>query len=306
MATTTHLKALQALELAVREGSLKGAANKLGITPAAVGQRIRTLEDFLSTDLLMRGRSGLQPTKVLDSAMADLRIAFEALDRVTDTLDFQRVSEIHIVAEADWGELWLLPRLQSFKDQHPNLLFCINGAGDVPMRLGSPDLRIFADESDGEPLYNDVLVPVTGPDNTRRIAGFDPVYQMEGMPLLHLRAQQDDPNHPGWVEWFQAFGHRESGPDRGINYPNARLALDAVRQNVGFFVCHLSLVLKDLEDGTIVNPFPLKQHIADPRPLRLTLRPDAKNRAPIMRFVEWLRKEARETNATVEAMKTRG
>jgi len=50
MTSVTHLKSLQALELAVREGSLTAAAVKLGITPAAVGQRIRSLEDYLGVD----------------------------------------------------------------------------------------------------------------------------------------------------------------------------------------------------------------------------------------------------------------
>ena len=303
MTATTHLKSLQALELAVREGSLKAAAERLGITPAAVGQRIRSLEDYLGTDLLTRGRSGLQPTRELDQAIADLRLAFEALDRATDTLDFQRVSEIHIVADPDWAELWLIPRLPEFRNDHPNLLFCINGSGDVPVRLGSPDLRIACDDTDGEILYRDLLVPVTGPDNTRRIADFDPVYQMEGMPLLHLKAQLEHEDHPGWVDWFRKYGHRESGPDRGVNYPNARLALDAVRQNVGFLVCNLSLVLRDIEQGAIVHPFPLSQHLPVTKSYRLTLRRDVKNRAPVMRFTEWLRVKSRETQAEIDAVK---
>jgi len=303
MVVTTHLKSLQALELAVREGSLKAAAERLGITPAAVGQRIRSLEDYLGTDLLTRGRSGLQPTKVLDQAIADLRVAFEALDRATDTLDFQRVSEIHIVADPDWTELWLIPRLSEFQQDHPNLLFCINGSGDVPVRLGSPDLRIACDANHGEVLYHDLLVPVTGPDNTRRIADFDPVYKMEGMPLLHLKAQLEGEDYPGWVDWFRKFGHRESGHDRGVNYPNARLALDAVKQNVGFLVCNLSLVFNDFEQGTIVHPFPLSQHLPVANPYCLTLRSDVKNRAPVMRFTEWLRVKARETQAEIDAVK---
>ena len=96
MPAATHLKSLQALEMAIRVGSLKEAADQLGITPAAVGQRIRSLEDYLGNDLLMRGRSGLQPTKDLNRALVDLKAAFAALDRVTEDLDFQRVTEIHI------------------------------------------------------------------------------------------------------------------------------------------------------------------------------------------------------------------
>ena len=305
MALTTHLKSLQALELAVREGSLKAAAERLGITSAAVGQRIRSLEDYLGTDLLMRGRSGLQPTRVLDQAIADLRVAFEALDRATDTLDFQRVSEIHIVADPDWAELWLMPRLPEFRNEHPNLLFCINGSGDVPVRLGSPDMRITCDDSDGEVLYRDLMVPVTTPENTRRIADFDTVYQMEGMPLLHIKAQLEHEDHLGWVDWFKKFGQRETGPERGVNYPNARLALDGVRQNVGFLVCNLSLVLHDIERGTMVYPFPLSQHLVVANPYRLALRRDVKARAPVMRFAEWLRSKSRETQAGIDAVKNR-
>lgn len=303
MAASSHLKSLQALELAVREGSLKATAEKLGITPAAVGQRIRSLEDYLGSDLLMRGRSGLQPTRVLDQAIADLRIAFEALDRASDTLDFQRVSEIHIVADPDWADLWLLPRLSEFRDEHPNLLFCINGTGDVPVRLGSPDVRIATDIADGEPLYQDILVPVTGLDNTRRVGDFDPVLQMEGMPLLHLKNQLECDNNPGWIDWFQRYGHRESGRDRGVSYPNARLALDAVKQNVGFLVCNLSLVLLDLEQKKIAHPFPLSQHITSPHPYRMKLRNDARKRAPVLRFAEWLNSKSLETQAAIDAIK---
>lgn len=303
MAASSHLKSLQALELAVREGSLKATAEKLGITPAAVGQRIRSLEDYLGSDLLMRGRSGLRPTRVLDQAIADLRIAFEALDRASDTLDFQRVSEIHIVADPDWADLWLLPRLSEFRDEHPNLLFCINGTGDVPVRLGSPDVRIATDIADGEPLYQDILVPVTGLDNTRRVGDFDPVLQMEGMPLLHLKNRLECDNNPGWIDWFQRYGHRESGRDRGVSYPNARLALDAVKQNVGFLFCNLSLVLLDLEQKKIAHPFPLSQHITSPHPYRMKLRNDARKRAPVLRFAEWLNSKSLETQAAIDAIK---
>ena len=68
MAAVNHLRALQALELAIRKGSLKAAAVELSITPAALGQRIRALEDYLGFDLLVRGRSGIRPTKELEAA----------------------------------------------------------------------------------------------------------------------------------------------------------------------------------------------------------------------------------------------
>lgn len=301
MPITTHLKSLQALELAVRNGSFKSAADTLGITPAAVGQRIRSLEDFLGTDLLLRGRSGLQPTRELESALLDLHAAFKSLDRVTQTLDFQRTREIHIVANTDWAELWLLPRLEKFQSENPNILFCINGSGDVPVQLGSPDLRISYGGDTGEVLFHDLLLPVTGPDNPRRIADWDCVNQMEGMPLLHLKEQIEHEDQPGWDDWFKKYGHRESGTERGVHYKNARLALDAVKQDVGFLVCGLSLMLHDIQEGTIVRPFPSSQHIVAPQPYRFVLRQDAEKRPQLKKFVDWLRAAAYETQREMEA-----
>jgi len=302
MAPTTHLKSLQALELAIREGSLKAAANKLGITPAAVGQRIRALEDYLGTDLLVRGRSGLHPTKELSEALPSLNAGFEALDRATDILDFQRVSEVHIVADPDWAELWLEPRLPEFREAHPNILFCVNGAGDVPMRLGSPDLRVeYGPIKNSTPLYTDIFLPVCSPDNVRRIADYDHEYEMEGMPLLHLEAQSDGEKHPGWREWFNTFGLRESGAGRGPHYRHARIALEAVRKDVGFLVCGLSLIEADLEQGDLVLPYDKSKSLAAPHPYHLWIRESAAPRPQLQRFVDWLCVRARETERALSA-----
>ncbi len=292
MIPVLHLKSLQALEMAMREGSLKAAAARLGITPAAVGQRIRTLEVYLGTDLLVRGRSGLLATPELGQAMADLKMAFAALDRATQALDFQRLSEIHIVADPDWADLWLQPRLGAFQRQHPNIRFCINGLGQVPTRLGAPDLRITTGGGPGEELFGDLFLPVSGPDNTRRIGGVMP---MEGMPLLHLKARREGQAVPGWVDWFATFGRREVGNDRGVQYQDTRTALEAVRNDVGFLVCGLGLVLQDLDAGRIVLPFPPQQHIAASHPYRLTLRPQAEQRPQLSRFLTWLRHESAQT-----------
>ncbi len=249
--------------------------------------------------------AGLQPTPELENALVDLQVAFAALERVTDTLDFQRVSEIRIVADPDWADLWLAPRLPAFRATHPNILFCINGSGDVPLRplrLGTPDVRVIYGDGPGEPLFTDIFLPVTGPDNPRRIAKLDPDSQMEGMPLLHLKIQRENSDYPGWVEWFQKFGHRESGPDRGVHYRHTRLALEAVRQDVGFLVCGLSLVLSDLEHGSIVRPFPILKHLRAPYPYRLKLRQDAEKRPQVQRFVAWLRNAASETRREIENM----
>lgn len=305
MPATTHLKSLQALEMAIREGSLSAAARKLGITPAAVGQRIRSLENYLGTDLLLRGRSGLKPTPELELAMADLKSAFSALDRVTETLDFQRVTEIHVVADADWSMQWLIPRLEKFRAENPNILFCVNGAGDVRMRLGAPDCRIeYGPNAQGEVLYHDYLLPVGNPDLFPRIGDRTAGQSMEGLPLLHLEAQRDLQDRLGWPDWFEEYGQRHDGLGRGVHYRHGRLAMEAVRQSVGFLFYGLSLFIDDLEGENVALPFSADMCLPAPYPYRMQLREEGAMRPQMQRFCDWLRTEIRSTTLRMEDMVT--
>ena len=301
MAATQHLRALQALELAVRYGSIRRAAEELAITPAAAGQRIRALEDYLGTDLLLRGRSGLHPTPALDRALADLRAAFAALERVTETLDFQRVSELHLVADPDWTELWLIPRLPAFRDANPGIRFCINGEGDVPMRLGAPDMRIArSDDTRGAVLFRDVHVAITGPDNLRRLGDWDRDFELEGLPLLHVDPRQTNDRLPGWPEWVAQYGLRREGADRGVNYRHLRLALAAVRENVGFLICGLCLARRDLDGGAVVLVYPAERHLSEVDPYRMFLRNETRTTAQVRRFADWLVDQARESQDWID------
>ena len=301
MSSVSHLKALQALELAIRERSLRAAANRLGISAAAVGQRIRGLGDSLGTALLKRGPAGLEPSPGLAEALPDLHAAFAALERASDTLDLRRPSEIHIVADPDWADLWLAPRLAAFRREHPNILFNINGLGDVPMRLGAPDLRVSRDGGKGEVLFADLYVAITGPDNLRRLVGLPSDLQLDGMPLLHMRPQREG-LMPGWVEWCRVHGQRRRGSERGVVYANARLALPAVRENIGFLVCGMALCAPDLDAGRVVLAFPASLHLVADSPYRLTLRSAGYRRPQTDRFLAWLRAEASATALRLQSI----
>src|SRR5580700_2996007 len=133
--SVSHLKSLQALELALRLGSLQAAGRALWITPAAAGQRVKALEDSLGIELVVRGRSGLRPTLELAGALEHLRAAFQELDTVATMLNMQRGDKIHIAATSDFADLWLRPRMRRFKTEHPHVLFCIDDEGDAPLRI---------------------------------------------------------------------------------------------------------------------------------------------------------------------------
>lgn len=126
---------------------------------------------------------------------------------------------------------------------------------------------------------------------------------MEGMPLLHLQEQRDDADRPGWTDWFDTYGQRRKGGGRGVHYRHARLALEAVRQNVGFLVCGLSLMKEDLEAERVFLPFPAGQHIIAPKPYCLTVRDAYQVRPQLQKFCDWLRHESAITADNLAAIK---
>ena len=294
----THLRSLQALEMAIRKGSFKEAADELSITPAALGQRIKTLEEFLDTELIVRGRKGVRSSQELEEALLDLQMAFRALDRATNSLNFQRSFAIHIVADRDFAELWLAPRLHRFREAYPKIQFCINGTGDVPSKIGSPDIRIErGTNAKGDVLFQEYFVPVTAPSNLWRLGRHDKDAEMEGISLLHVQAHA---NQPDWADWSIAFGKRKSGLTQGQKYRNTRMTLDAARKELGYMLCGVSLIEDDLREGVLALPFSSKLGLLAETPYRLWTRDSVSSRPQLQKFLDWLRDEGRKTEAFVK------
>lgn len=304
MVSPTHLRALQALQLAVSTGTLAQTAEKLSITPAAVGQRIKTLEDFLGLDLIVRGRSGIKPTRELAEALIHLNAAFRELETVTQILDFQRIHEIHVISDQDFAELWLKPRLAKFKASNPNILFCINGVGDVPTRLGMADCTIgfgAPKDSDFEDiLFKDYLLPVGSPTNTARVLALPKGERLEGFPLLHLDCYKTDLGSIGWPEWVKKYGYRKTAANRGIRYAHLIHALEAVYSDAGIVICGLALVIDQFKNQKLSPPFPLSQGKFTSHAYTVTFRRDAARRGQTNKFREWLIQEAEKTERSVK------
>ena len=305
MIVASHLKSFQALELALRAGSLKGAADVLAITPAAVGQRIKTLEEFLGIDLLVRGRSGLKPTAALSNAYPHLSRAFRELGAAAEALDFQRVNEIQIAANSDWVELWLAPRLPKFRARYPNTRFCINGEGDASMRLGQTDVEVsfgpLRDDTHHSLLFKDYLAPVCTAENISRFYGRTD-NRLEGFPLLHLDFYRNDPSAIGWPEWVAAHGQRQSSSTRGMRFQRIASGLEAVLSDAGVMICGLAFIARRIDAGEILLPFPIEMGGWTAGAFQARFRRDAALRSQVGRFRTWLEAEAQETRAELAAL----
>jgi len=299
----SHLRSFQALELALRTGSLQSAAQALWVTPAAVGQRIKALEDYLGVDLLVRGRSGLKPTAELTGVLEHLRAAFEELDTVSAMLNLQRGDQIHIAATSDFVELWLRPKLVAFASEYPQIRFCINGEGDAPLRIGPVDCEIrfgVARDANEETLFRDFVLPISSPENTRRLSRRKMSERLEGFPLLHVDFYKDDPEAPNWFAWTKTHRFRRNDPERGIRFQRIQPAVEAVVANAGVALCGLALLTTHIQRGELTFPFPISTGRWSAHAFQARFRSDALVRPQVKHFRQWLLAEAALTCAWLE------
>ncbi len=305
MRPLTHLKALQALEAALRHGTLAGAAVELGVTSAALGQRIRALEDYIGQPLLVRGSSGVVPTLMTNEAVADLALGFEKLNRVAELFQTAHLGRVTLCGDPDWIQLWLEPRLPRFVRDNPQAEVRVLRAGDGDVAESSADLRVeygdWQNVSDAIPLFGDYCVPLCSDDNIRRIHQLPGRPQLEGQPLLHLENLTGDPEQISWHDWVARFGFRQTGMDRGVRYSQISHGLQAVVADAGTLLCRLSLALQHLDNGDISMPFGPRLGRASAHGYYLMQR-DIGLRHPLVgRFKDWLLAEAAPTRARIEA-----
>ncbi|WP_185960277.1 LysR family transcriptional regulator [Erythrobacter insulae] len=118
----THLplNALRVYDAAARHLSFTRAADELAVTPAAVGQQIRALEDHLGTVLFRRTSKGLELTPEGEAGLDALREGFLRFEESVAAMQAGQASDRYtIAAPRDFYAEWLAPRLAVFQADTP-------------------------------------------------------------------------------------------------------------------------------------------------------------------------------------------
>lgn len=224
----THLplNGLRVLDAAARHLSFTKAADELAVTPAAVGQQIRALEDMLGVILFRRTPKGLELTGEAMAGLDALRGGFLQFEEAVRAMQARQSSHsLTIAAPRDFTAKWLTPRLAAFGKEHPNMRFTLIAADeDIDFTEANLDIAIRFTDDPGE-------------HEARRLA-------------------------PGG---FVSVAAREGGVDRMIAWPgcpmadgeaalrlgDAGLAIEAAAIGLGQARVPLLLAQADLEQGRL-------------------------------------------------------
>ncbi|WP_353203137.1 LysR family transcriptional regulator [Sphingomonas sp.] len=150
----THLplNGMRVLDAAARHLSFTRAADELAVTPAAVGQQIRALEDTLGVVLFRRTTKGLELTPEGESGLAALRQGFWQFEEAVRAMQAGQTSKsLTIAAPRDLTEKWLMPRLAEIARGDGELRFVLISADDtIDFTEANLDLAIRWGDGPGE------------------------------------------------------------------------------------------------------------------------------------------------------------
>ena len=240
------LNAMRAFEAAARHVSFVAAADELCVTPGAISQHIKTLEDWAGTSLFRRNAQGVELTKAGASLVSRFTVAFDALSDATRALrNLGPDVEFHIAALPSVAQLWLPGRLSKIRAHFPLINFSVT-AMETPPSLSRElfDLAIFFDDPKGSPdnvpICDDEIVPVCAPGLKARDL------DLQTATLLHDQTWADD-----WALWSKETGTPLDDPRRGPMFSLYSLAVEEAKAGAGVLIGHMCLIEVALANGSL-------------------------------------------------------
>jgi LysR family transcriptional regulator, glycine cleavage system transcriptional activator len=283
------LLALRAFEAAARHGSFARAAEELSVTPAAVSQQVRYLEERLDVRLFTRHPRGIQLTRVGAEYAETLGIALDQIAAATDRVRISdRAGKLTIATTPSFAAKWLMPRLIRFQNRHPELdvrLSTSNALADFTHQ--DIDVAVRYGKGRWSGLHAELLLtterfPVCSPSLRDGPVTLQTPDDLRNHTMLHLMVDE-------WAEWLSVAGLGELVWRRGPQYSDAGLLTQAAVEGHGVALGQRVLVADDLAAGRLVEPFTLR--IPSEFAYYVVVLPGALERPKVTAFYQWLREE---------------
>lgn len=283
------LNALRVFEAVASRLSFADAAEALSVTPAAVSQQIRVLEDYLQTPLLRRSGRKVELTPEGAQLLPGIRQGLDTLVASLQQLRLTRTAgKLRVSTLASMLQMWITPRMQRLHEHQPDLQIDWHTSRDVvdftrsdfhaAIRFGSgpyPGLS-------AERVMDEWFVVVAAPEVLDRHGPLDPGRDLKGLPLLHAT---DEP----WSKW-RGLGMTEALQAGPTTIDDSVSVLLAAGEGLGFALVRWSLAAQDVERGRLMMA---SAHVVSSRWGYWFVCPETYAELPkVIALRDWLRAEA--------------
>ncbi len=290
------LNALRAFDAAARHLSFKNAAEEISVTPAAISQQIRSLEEYLSIKLFIRDKHILRLTKQAELSLPILTKAFENFEQVIDILqESHKDNDLRLSLSPSFASKWLIPRIGRFNDKHQEITVRVdasmalvnfkNSDYDLAIRYGRgnyPDLYV-------EELMKEEVFPVCAPELLMGEDGVKSYDDLCNITLIHDDSSLEDESCPQWHMWLKAVDIILPKNSRRIHFNTTQLTLEAAIAGRGVALAKGNIAKDDLQKGKLVRIF--SRSLAIDFAYYIVCSNNRKDIAKVAAFIKWLRNE---------------
>ena len=251
-----HLGALLAFEAAAESGSFAAAASRVFVTPAAISQQIRGLEQQLDIILFERSKAGVTLTRagqsywiLIHEALEKMRLAQQQIQQ------FRHLDVLTITALPSIASKWLMPLVLQWMELNPSVeIRVVAGHAAVNFNHSATDMCIcFGDQEypglHREKLFTDSVSMVCSktllPSKTPP-TDLDAILQL---PMIHIDWGKHNANLPDWNDWLIAANSKIQSPKAGPRFNLSSMAIDAALLGKGLLLGQKKMIENELKTG---------------------------------------------------------
>jgi len=278
------LSGLATFSAAASSHSFTQAAEKLHITTGAVSQQIKQLEQNLKLTLFQRHSrgirltsAGLQLHQVVEQSLTDIADVISQLQQVN-----RYAGEVHLKLTPSFAFKWLVPRLQDFYQQYPDIKIHTFAEGalldhtdsnfDLAIDYGRSPYQAKDKNISAELLLAEQLLPVMSP---QYMAKFDWAATKNSetgnndSPWQHVTLLHDAmpwqyaDKDVEWQFWLQQMSLTTTGKSaltkHGHYFNRTDMAIAAAAAGLGIALARCALLDNDLTTAGLA-----KQSLASP------------------------------------------
>lgn len=248
------LNALRVFHTVVRHRSFRSAAEELSVSPQAVSQQIKLLEDTLGAELFERKGRAIEPNEKAILLAHFVQAAFDELEEgVRRVAKSDTRNRINVNASPYFATRYLLDRINRFRDIAPDADLRLTTMVDLPDFVADDvDVAIqwgFGTWKghDATLLMHDYKVICCTPELARRLTGPD---DLQTTPLLHPVLSSDL-----WPNVLRHLGVQDRSAKNDIQLQDAATMRRATLTGLGIGLISTIDAAEDLKLGKLVAPF---------------------------------------------------
>lgn len=282
------LKAIQSFEQVARFGNVARAAEQLNLTPSAVSHQIANLEAMIGRPLFIREARGVSLTPAGEQYLREVAGVLQSLaiatERAGSAVGFDC---LRLHSAPSFGLLWLLPRLEHFRNSHPEIQINLSCSYES-LHFGRHQVDV--DVRHGYPNWPSLEVRTIRHERATVLAS----------PQLLARRQIRQPSDllgenlilseaalVQWPHWFAQQGVTLPQAPFSLSFDRSYMSLEAAGHGYGFAL-ESSLLAQDyIARGELVPVF--AEALATPVSAHHLVFPRGHAEAPRVRlFLEWV------------------